>query len=845
MKRQWTSVVALCWVAGALAMNASSLPQGGGFSVQKSDTVKTEKKATQEESSKKEEKKGKETTDPPKPKETEYDKLVKKGGSFQQGMFDVRHIEDKWYFEIPTSALGRVFLSTTRFTSVPDGFPKYGGEAAGGDVFYFERYDDKTLFVRAFSQMKYAEQNSEIGQLLKDASIDPIIHRFTIIGTNPTNKKMLVDVTALLKGDNNIAGVSSSMKTLVKLGGQVSDRTYIDTIKVFSRNLSVHTLRTYSTSEKRSVALQSGFATLSMTTSFMMLPEKPMQPRLFDDRVGYFNTRFTTFSDNDGSKKRAFISRFRLVPKNVQAYQAGYLVEPVEPIVYYIDPKTPKQWVKYLIAGVNDWNKAFEAAGFKNAIIGKEWDKNSELDIDDVSLNVIRYLPSEQENAYGPRIVDPRSGEIIDSHVCWFHNVTNLLKKWYMVQCGPLDKRAQKMDFPDELMGELIRFVSSHEVGHSLGLRHNMIASSATPVEKLRNKHWVETHGHTASIMDYARFNYVAQPEDGISTKGLFPRINDYDCWAIKWGYQYRPEFKDPYTEEKVLRKETTQALRGNIRLQWVGDEGKGPDPRSQVEDLGDDSMKASDYGIANLKRVMTHIEKWTAQPNGETEYLNEVYRAVKSQFLRYMGHVQKNIYGRYFNNVPQLPAYQPVPKEKQQSAIDWMGRHVFEAPLWLYPASMTEKLGVQAEDEMIERSNSVLTYMLSSGIVYNILTQQYAQKEAYTAQEYLGDVFKAVWKPFTGDARRDNQRRQLENTYLLRLDKIIHPDDKDLAGLGGKASRSDVTLLAVQHLAAIEDFAKGQVASYTPNSIEALHYENVLRKVARTRNSFYNVKAQ
>ena len=419
-----------------------------------------------------------------------------------------------------------------------------------------------------------------------------------------------------------------------------------------------------------------------------------MQPRYEDERVGYFNNSITEFSDEQQTTKHeSIVMRYRLEPKDPEAYKAGKLVEPKKQIVYYIDPATPQKWVKYLIAGINDWNVAFEAAGFKNAIVGKEWPKNdSTMSVDDARFSMIRYLPSETENAYGPRIVDPRSGEIIEAHVCWYHNVMNLLKKWYMVQCGPLDKRAQKMDFDDELMGQLIRFVSSHEVGHTLGLRHNMIASQATPVEKLRDKAWVEKHGHTASIMDYARFNYVAQPEDNISEKGLFPRINDYDKWAIKWGYQYRPEFTDPDAEKKALRAEVSKVLKKDRRLWWCGDEGYGQDPRSQTEDLGDNQMKANEYGMKNLKRVMQNIEKWTAQPDGEYDHLQEIHNAVARQYQRYVNHVQRYIFGKYVNNAPGQKPYDFVPRELVEEALQWIDRNVMEAPMWLYPESIVTK---------------------------------------------------------------------------------------------------------------------------------------------------------
>ena len=429
---------------------------------------------------------------------------------------------------------------------------------------------------------------------------------------------------------------------------------------------------------------KTGSATVALNTSMVLLPKTPMQKRYFDERVGYFNNRITEFTDDQQTTSHeAIISRYRLEPKDLKAYKAGKLVEPKKQIVYYIDPATPKKWVKYLIKGVEDWNTAFEAAGFKNAITAKEWPENdTTMSIDDARFSMIRYLPSETENAYGPRIVDPRSGEIIEAHICWYHNVMNLVKKWYMTQCGPLDKRAQTMDFPEDLMGQLIRFVSSHEVGHSLGLRHNMIASQATPVEKLRDKQWVEKYGHTASIMDYARFNYVAQPKDKVGEKGLFPRINDYDKWAIKWGYQYRPEFKDPAKEKEVMRTEVTKALEGNRRLWWSSDEGKGQDPRSQTEDLGDDQMKANEYGIKNLQRVMKGLLKWTAEPDGKYDDLSTMHRATRAQYQRYVNHVQRYIGGRYTNNAPGVKPYESVPRALQKEAIAWLGKYVLEAPL-------------------------------------------------------------------------------------------------------------------------------------------------------------------
>ena len=769
-------------------------------------------------------------------KDDPYLKIVKEGGSVREGLFTVRHIKDDWYLEVPDSLLGRMMLAVTRFTSVPQEFKMVTGEEVNRSAVYFEQYGEKTIFLREYVQSQYAKPEDRIAISLKQSTIDPIVWKFDVIGRNPETNAQLINVTKWLMGENKVTNFSSWDRTLVGIGSLQTDRTFIDTIKTYPINVEIASLRTYSMNSGRIPTSKTGSATLSLNTSLVLLPRDPMQPRYADERVGYFNSKITEFSDNETTNHEAIIMRYRLEPKDPAAYKAGKLVEPKKQIVFYIDPATPKKWAKYLKLGIEDWQKAFEEAGFKNAIVAKDWPENdSTMSIDDARFSVLRYLPSETENAYGPRIVDPRSGEIIEAHICWYHNVMNLVKKWYIVQCGPLDKRAQKMEFSDELMGQLIRFVSSHEVGHSLGLRHNMIASQATPVEKLRDKAWVEKYGHTASIMDYARFNYVAQPEDNISEKGLFPRINDYDKWAIKWGYQYRPEFKDPAKEKKVLRAEVTKMLTGNRRLWWCGDEGKGTDPRSQSEDLGDNQMRANDYGLKNLQRVMAHIEEWTAQPDGQYDDLDFIHRAVRAQYQRYVNHVQKYLFSKYVNNVPGEKPHDIVPRELQREAIDWLARNVLEAPLWLYPKNVVGKLGVDYADEIRNRQQTIIAMMLSPNAIMNLQSSQYASEKAYSVDEYFNDIFDAVWKPLSDKDEENNSFRRLQQrSYVDFLGMAINGSTGSDGLNTSMAQRSDAVLYIEMHLDKVENYLKN--VSQQPSTLNALHYKDLLLRVKKIR---------
>jgi hypothetical protein len=841
INKQLSTCLLALWFATGVATAASKF----NFTYQNRYGITTVKDSTDEKTAAERPKDGKAKPDDKlgkgMEKELPYDQLIKKPGSVREGIFTVRHIEDKWYFEIPDSIIGRYLLAVTRFTGVPQSFGKFSGEAVNQQTIYFEQRDAKNLVLRAYVLSQEADPDSRISKTLKASTVDPIIASFKVIGRNKTTKAQMIEVTPFFAKDNGVVSISANSAKELKLGALQADRTFVDTMKVYPINVEVATTRTYASTPSSSPASATGAMTVALNTSIVLLPKVPMRKRVWDNRVGYFTNRYTIFSDDQTKTDRQqFISRFRLEPKDVRKYRKGQLTEPIKPIVFYIDPATPKKWVPYLKKGIEDWNVAFEAAGFKNAIRAEDFPDDSTMSVDDARFSVLRYLPAEIENAYGPRIVDPRSGEIIESHICWYHNVMNLLTKWYMIQCGPLDKRAQTMKMDDSLMGELIRFVSSHEVGHTLGLRHNMGASHATPVEKLRDKKWVEQHGHTASIMDYARFNYVAQPEDGISERGLFPRINDYDKWAIRWGYQYRPEFKDEMEEKEKLMDETTAILAKNPRL-WFGGEGRNEDPRAQTEDLGDDNVKASDYGIKNLKRIVVALPEWTRQKNDQYKDRIEMWQSVIQQFNRYTNHVLKNVGGRYLNNMPGQKPYEVAPAQKGRDAVDYIGRQLFDAPLWLYPSTMTDVTGVDAAGEISAQQTRVLKTLLNASLLDKIYKDQQA-KGAYQFTDYLNDVFHTVWKPLTGlNDVKARTRRLLERAYVEQLDSLLNPAKKEKPTPADRANSSDAMLYMVQHLAKIEAFCKAQAAQ--SKDIDLLHYNDLLRQLKLIRERRVVVK--
>ena len=446
------------------------------------------------------------------------------------------------------------------------GFFGYAGDQIGQNVIRFEKGPNNKIFLRNISYAEYAKDStSPMFSAVNNSNIQPIAAAFDIKSFSKDSAGVVIEITDYINGDNDVLHFNSGLKSALRFAAIQSDKSYIVSVKSYPINIEIKTVKTYSRMPSPPIGgggfgggTGSGNMTVELNSSLVMLPKVPMQARYFDPRVGYFTVGYTDYDANpQGVESIQLIKRWRLEPKeeDMEKYKRGELVEPKKPIIFYIDPATPKKWIPYLIQGVNDWQAAFEKAGFKNAIMAKmapTVEEDSTWSLEDARYSAIVYKPSDVANASGPSISDPRTGEIMESHINWYHNVMELIHDWYFIQTAAVDPKARKMVYDDELMGQLIRFVSSHEVGHTLGLRHNFGSSSTVPVENLRNKAWVEANGHTPSIMDYARFNYVAQPEDNISEVGLFPRIGDYDKWAIEWGYKLFPQYKTPEEKTKL-----------------------------------------------------------------------------------------------------------------------------------------------------------------------------------------------------------------------------------------------------------------------------------------------------
>ncbi|MDO6803256.1 zinc-dependent metalloprotease [Wenyingzhuangia sp. 1_MG-2023] len=718
-------------------------------------------------------------------KELNYQKFVKEG-NVKKGLFNVYTLKEDYYFEIPDSLMSRDLLVVNKVSSVPYELNGHGlNKGMTFETKLVRFYRDTVLnkvWVKTINPRVQSPENDAITLSVKDNFKESIIEEFSIEAKNEDSTAVFIKVNKIFNGKEKSF---SDVLTNIGLGGSIkTNLSILEKIKSFPKNIVVKSLLTTSVSEGKGPALP---LSIGVTTNIVLLPTQVMKPRFSDKRIGFFSIPMEYYSDSQHQvETRHMITRWNLEPKkeDIEKYKKGELVEPKEPIVYYLDPATPKQWRPYIKQGVYDWNVAFEAAGFKNAIKVKfPSDKDVDFDADDVRYSVITYAASEKQNAMGPSIVDPRSGQILESDIIWWHNLMKGLHSWIRVQTGPIDEKARANKFSDEHMGEAIRFVSSHEVGHTFGLKHNMGASFSYPVDSLRSKTFTARMGGTApSIMDYARFNYVAQPEDEVTD--ITPKIGVYDKYAIDWGYRWM-ENKSAHEELPVLNQWIRK--HENDPMYFYGPQQPGGnviDPRSQSEDLGDNAVKASTYGLQNLKRIMPNILSWTEEEGQDYYKASKLYKSVIDQWELYNNHVMANIGGMYVNNTVYgdgKNTYSPVPAQLQKEALNYLIENAILPQKWLFTPEINNNVFAVRDAPDGERYYSPISMLriYQTNVIYRLIHTDRLMRiteneilnqkndKVFTEQYLFDKLFETIFKKTQKGKSLDMFERITQKNYI------------------------------------------------------------------------------
>ena len=771
------------------------------------------------------------TTPKKKVKAKAYTDFVTPKTKTDEGLFNVHKNDNKFLYEIPKSYFGKEMILVTRIKDIPadlGGGYVNAGSKINTQVIVWEAFQNKIL-LKVKSYNAIANDSLPIYKSVKANNLEPVIYAFDIKSQNQDSTAVLVDVTNFFATDvKAITGLPERYRKTYKVKRLDASRSFINSIKSYPKNIEVIQDFTFDAAAPPSNR-NTNTITIRINQSMILLPEKPMMPRLHDKRVGYFSIGNVDYnSEALKADSKRYIRRWRLEPTDEGAYERGELVTPKKPIVYYIDPATPEKLRKYIKQGVDDWQKVFETAGFKNAIYAKmppTKEEDPEFSMEDIRYSSIRYVASTTRNATGPSVSDPRTGEIIESDIIWYHNHLRSYRNRYLLETGAANPSARTLDTKPEEIGEMMRMVIAHEVGHALGLPHNMAASFAYPVDSLRSGKFTQKYGIAATIMDYARYNYIAQPGD--KNIRFIRQLGPYDHYAINWGYRKIPSAKQPKDEVKTLDK-------------WISEKGNDPkyrfggqrfDPSSQTEGIGNDQVKASTYGIKNLKIVAKNLPKWTSDQTNNYEDLSELYGELLSVWNRYVGHVAGNIGGVYeFNKKPEQSGsvYQTVPKKRQIEALNWLLKNTFQTQKWLLDKEILNKIGETGySDRLLRYQNRHLNSLLNARTLKRMIDAAVIETEYYAASDMINSLRRGIFSETRKAQNVDLFRRNLQKSFIERMGVLMNDSN---------TKNTDITSIIRGELVRLK-YSLSMASKSAVNTMTKYHFKDCLHRIETLLN--------